>query len=166
MEYGIGLPPRCTAELETVRADGSLRWVEICSEVSAKDRLHDNLVARCRGGEEGDWEGLLPPTAVVRSPEEAVAQLGPLSAACGQNKVAAAGVEWYVKHPKGGGGIGCIHATDASGVASAVTSVLSDEAIPTATAVLQRALACEAQAQLPRGPSRIELRVQVLLRRR
>ena len=56
MEYGIGLPPRCTAELETVRADGSLRWVEICSEVSAKDRLHDNLVARCRGGEEGDWE--------------------------------------------------------------------------------------------------------------
>ena len=73
-----------------------------------------------------------------------------------------------MKHPFGGGGTGTIFAPDSLSAQHAVTAVLngSTGAPPSSCAVLQRAVSTRSQATLPKGPSRLELRVHVLFRRR
>jgi hypothetical protein len=78
---------------------------------------------------------------------------------------------WFVKHPHGGGGTGTTFASDTTSAVAAVAAVLAGECAaalesPSPAAVLQRAVGVASQATLPKGPSRIELRVHALFRRR
>eukprot|EP01043_Picozoa_sp_COSAG02_P076543 COSAG02_NODE_16312_length_1093_cov_2.344064_1_plen_253_part_00 len=73
-----------------------------------------------------------------------------------------------MKHPQGGGGTGTVFAPDAKSVRDAVGEVLggSSGAGHSSCAVVQRAVSTTNQATLPKGPSRLELRVYVLFRRK
>ena len=116
-----------------------------------------------------------PPTAVLRSGADVdgwlVAEAGGQAAAagctaagCGREAEDWAEQEhggWYVKHPRKGGGDGCSFCMTAAEAAAASRVVLADTQHPTATCVVQRAVPLGMQALLPRGPSRIELRLLV-----
>lgn len=146
-------------------------------------RAHDASECRsacaCGCGADGlcadvcDQLKFLPPTAIVRTTHEVASQLDGLSAQQYRIKSKPTTGEgnasgWFVKHPHGGGGTGTIFAPDVQSVEDAVSEVLggSSGAGHSSCAVVQRAVSTCSQATLPKGPSRLELRVHVLFRRR
>ena len=150
---------KCQRDKSVVRAvlgrldgGGPLCWVSSCLQLSCKSTLAEALSGH------PSLASLAPATVVARSVGEVEACVSRWcrSAAAAATSV---GAGWYIKHPLEGGGRGCFLATEPTEVVAAASRVLADDASnPADSVVIQRALPLQEQAQLPRGPSRLELR--------